>query len=186
LTINIRYSGIFFASERWSFALNVWPFGPIVELCSICGLPWLAEASLLGLGKGLAFWGYLKVLCSLLSSALAKARCFATLIIGLVFTPLRCAIIRYAHVLLVHYRCAQVVLLLRTTCCAHVIRYAHPMLAFVAVLLRTRSARLNVVGRYAPYLQRYAALHLLSIVATLLLIGMFVLRTLYSIRSAHI
>jgi hypothetical protein len=69
LAINIRYSGIFFASEA---SLYVWPFGPLcgalLHMCHEASLLWLDEASLLGLSfapKGwlkLRFFGGLLVL----------------------------------------------------------------------------------------------------------------------------
>jgi hypothetical protein len=91
LAINIRYSGIFFASEA---SLCVWPFGPCVELCSIYRLgmelcsnvwplgPWLELCSLVGEKGGPRNWFLSALIWSPLTfipcSAVAKAPCFAS------------------------------------------------------------------------------------------------------------
>jgi hypothetical protein len=136
LAINIRYSGIFFASERWSFALN-WGLcvglalggallhicGPCLELCSI----WLALAEKgPSLVKGLALVGFLcllrssssHILCSSLRSRICTLR-YATLcviITPLCFASLRILVPRICSLII---RYAHVSLLLRASHCAY-------------------------------------------------------------------
>jgi hypothetical protein len=134
-SINIRYSGIFFASMKLRFyvcplgpcgalLLNVWPFGP-----------WL------GFG---AFWGPLEIgaLFNLVWRCFSAPRTFvlvaslphlhrvANAPLMLFITPfamLTAQLIATLIVLLTHLRCAQYSLLLRTlfvaliSCCAYYI-----------------------------------------------------------------